>query len=238
MHACYVLHSRPFRNTSLLLEIFSEDQGRLPLVARGAKGPRSGGQGNLRPFIPLLADWRGKGEVKTLAGAEPSGPPADLAGTRLYCGLYLNELLMRLLPRDDPHGPLFGYYARTLRALSDGEELERELRLFEKYLLHELGYGLLLDRQADTGGSIEANQWYRYIPESGPVTARHDDQGFPRVHGATLRSLAADELRDPRSLAEARQLMRAILARYLGDRPVRSRELFRREASEKRQETS
>ena len=234
MHACYVLHTRPFRNTSLLLELFSDAGGRLPVVARGIRGSRPGMQGSLRPFTPLLADWRGRGEVKTLSGVEASAPPLPLTGARLYCGLYLNELLMRLLPRDDPHERVFGYYAQCLRALAEARDVERELRLFEKRLLDELGYGLVLDREAETGRAIEAERRYVYQAEAGAIPAPANGHPMPSVHGATLLSLAAEALDDPRSLAEARGLMRVVLAHHLGDRPLRSRELFRQEATDAR----
>ena len=227
LQPAYVLHRRYYRETSLLLELFTPEFGRVGVVARGARSPRSPQAGLLQPFRPLLVSWAGRGELFTLAGVESAGLASRLAGRSLFNAYYLNELLLRLLQREDPHGALFHAYGETLHGVDDPSLEQRVLRLFEKRLLQELGYGLALDRDAATGRPIQADACYDYQPEKGPVAMATED-GFAgvRVHGSSLLSLAREELNDPASLRESKQLMRAVLARYLGDKPLKSRELF------------
>ncbi|MFZ5621294.1 MAG: DNA repair protein RecO [Pseudomonadota bacterium] len=220
----YILHQRPYRDTSLLLEVFTRDHGRLGLVARGARGPRARSRGLLQPFQPLLLSWSGRGELGTLAGVEAAGPARRLPGAVLYSGFYLNELLLRLLQRLDPHPELHEAYGRALAALPDATE--RALRLFEKALLEELGYGLLLDHEAHSGASVEADAWYAYELESGPVRAAEHSPARLVLAGSSLLSLAAGELHDAQSLADAKRLMRAALGLYLGERELKTREVF------------
>lgn len=220
----YILHQRPYRDTSLLLEVFTRDHGRLGLVARGARGPRARNRGLLQPFQPLLLTWSGRGELGTLAGLEAGGAARRLPGAVLYSGFYLNELLLRLLQRLDPHPELYAAYATALAALPDATQ--RTLRLFEKALLEELGYGLLLDHEAHGGAPVEADAWYAYELECGPVRAEEHSPNRLVLAGSSLLSLAADELRDARSLADAKRLMRAALGLYLGERELKTREVF------------
>lgn len=227
MRPAYVIHARPYRETSLLLEILTPEAGRIGLVARGVRRPKSALKPLLQPFRPLWVDWRGRGELGTLTGAEAAGAAVLLQGRRLWSGLYLNELIQRLLPRDDSHPELFVAYVNALNGLaaaSDGEAEEAVLRLFERDLLEAIGYGLSLERDAATGDAIDAATHYFYRLDAGPCT--EDDGRSPRVSGATLLALARSELSDPGLLREAKQLMRAALAPHLGDRPLKSRTLF------------
>lgn len=222
--AC-IIHRRDYRNTSLLLELFTPQEGRLPAIARGVKSARSNRSAVLQPFTPLLVSLSGRGEIRQLVQAEPEGRSFPLVGERLYCGFYLNELLMRLLERRDPYPPLYVHYVDTLRRLAAGESVDQCLRDFELVLLQELGYGLLLEHTADTGESVTPDEIYDYRIEQGPVRAmggRSDHQ----VHGRTLLCLHNREPLDERCAAEAKRLLRRVLAYYLGDKPLKSRELF------------
>lgn len=222
--AAFLLHSHPFSETSLILEVFAREHGRLALLARGARRPRSALRGILHAFQPLELSWFGGGEVKTLAKAEWLGGMPLLGGPGLLVGFYLNELLMKLLPREDPHAALFDAYGAALMALSQGATEAAELRRFEKILLRELGYGLRLDRDAQ-GQPIEPQRSYRYQVERGALPAEESGAG-QLVTGKTLLDLAEDNYTDPRTLAEAKQLMRALLAHYLEGRPLQTRRVF------------
>jgi DNA repair protein RecO (recombination protein O) len=224
LQPAYILHPRPYRDTSLLLEVFSRDHGRFGLVARGARGPRSRIRGLLQPFQPLLLSWSGRAELGTLHSVEADGVAPRLAGATLYSGFYLNELLMRLLQRLDPHPELYAAYAEALAGLQT--EAQRPLRRFEMQLLESLGYGLLLDHEADNGEPVHAEVEYVYTLESGPVRCSGTEAGGLRLSGRSLLSLAAGELADAQSLADAKRLLRAALALYLGDRGLKTREVF------------
>ncbi len=224
----HVLHSRPWRETSLVVEAFTREHGRVGLLARGARRARSRFRGVILPFHPLLLSWSGRGELPTLTGADPEGPARMLRGRALFSGFYLNELLMKLLPRNDAHAELFNVYRRTLVDLGGSGDLDGTLRMFEKRLLDALGYGPALERVADTGTPVAPERRYRYVPERGPVEDACAGSG-PVVSGRTLLALAEGRLdgEDGRERAEAKRLMRAILAPHLGPRPLGSRELFR-----------
>jgi len=222
--AAFLLHSYPYSETSLILEVFAREHGRLALLARGARRPRSMLRGVLQAFQPLELSWFGGGEVKTLAKAEWLGGLPLLVGPGLLSGFYLNELLMKLLPREDAHPALFDAYGEALAALAGGAFEAAELRRFEKILLRELGYGLRLDHDA-YGRPIEAQRSYRYQVERGALPAEESDLGQP-IRGKTLRDLAEDNYADPRTLSEAKQLMRALLAHYLDGQPLQTRRVF------------
>ncbi len=227
LQPAYLLHRRPYANSSLLVECFSATQGRFPAIVKGVMGSRRrrGGSGQLQPFLPMLIHCSGRGEVKHLTHYEALAPAVALAGRALYCGFYLNELLMRLLQRNDPHETLFAHYAETLGRLSGEADLQQVLRLFEVALLQELGYGLVLDREVQHGQPLQPQRRYQYLFEQGPVAASGNDPST--VHGATLLALHRREPLDPQSMREARQLLRGILGSYLGEKPLKSRELFR-----------
>lgn len=227
LQPAHVLHQRPYRETSLLLEVFSLDHGRVGLVARGARRPRSGLRGILQAFRPLLLSWVGRGELMSLTGAEPDGQAAALSGRGLLSGLYVNELLMRLLQRSDPHGGLYGSYRAALAGLAAAGREERVLRVFEKRLLEAIGYGLVLTTDAGSGAPVKPDGRYRYQIEHGPVVDTSGrGTGIP-ISGQTLLALAEERLDSPGGLREAKSLMRHVLRVYLGDRPLASRELFK-----------
>ncbi len=221
----FVLHSYPFRETSLILDVFSRRHGRLAIMARGARRPRSALRGVLMSFQPLLLSWFGKGEVRTLHSAEWQGGQPCLQGTALMCGFYLNELLLNLMARDDPHEQLFDYYAATLHRLAHESDHAATLRCFEKHMLQELGYALLLEREAGSGSAIRPEVCYRYAVERGAVP---DDggAGLP-VQGKTLLDMAADDYADPVTAQQSKQLMRALLNHHLGGKTLHTRELIK-----------
>jgi DNA repair protein RecO (recombination protein O) len=221
----FILHHRPFRDTSVLLETFSRNHGRVGLVARGARGPRSRLRGVLQPFRPLLLSWQLRGELGTLTGAEPGGAPAMLpaGGDALMALFYLNELLLRMTARLDPHPELYEVYAGAVAAVTSGEAVPGVLRRFEKRLLDTLGYGL--DLGHDTAGEpIEAAASYRYDPTAGLAPCRPDTPGA--LLGASLLALAEDRPAGARALADARRLLRAAIDVHLDGRPLKTREML------------
>jgi len=223
--AAFLLHAHPYSETSLVLDAFARDYGRLAILARGARRPRSALRGVLMAFQPLQLSWFGGGEVKTLSRAEWQGGLPLLERTSLLLGYYLNELLLKLLPREDAHPALFDAYAAALASLTRGAVDTAELRRFEKTLLRELGYGLTLDRVADSGAPIRPEGQYEYQVERGVV----ESHGVPSrltFSGRTLLDLAADDYSDPRTLAESKLLMRHLMSYYLGNQALQSRRVF------------
>lgn len=215
----FVLHARPYRETSALVDFFTP-QGRLTGVLRGARSKR----GSLgRPFLLLEADWKGAAELKTITRLDAAGIPLLLAGTALFSALYLNELLVRLLPLEDPHPLLFARYLATLNALAAGEAIEPLLRGFEWQLLDELGYGFPLDCD-DHGQPVQPEGWYRWQVEAGLQPVQQLQSGLFR--GGDLLAMSRGDWSSPGSLAAAKRLMRQALAAHLGGRPLVSRELF------------
>jgi DNA repair protein RecO (recombination protein O) len=231
LQPAYLLHRKPFRDTSLLLELFTRDHGRIGLIAKGARAPRAKLKGLLQPYQPLLISWSGRGELPTLTGAESQDNILFLQGDALISGFYLNELLMRMLARHDPHPQLFSIYQTTLQSLYDNRDIEWALRLFERDLLQELGYGLLLTHEGQGGAEVEPEGRYCYYHESGPQRLDEDATEVLSVQGATLLALAAGKCEDAPLRRECKLLMREVLSRYLGSRPLASRELFRQKRS-------
>jgi DNA repair protein RecO (recombination protein O) len=224
LQRAFVLHRRDFSNTSLIVEVFTDLHGRLPLMAKGAKRGRAPLAALLQPFQPLWIAWSGRGEIRTLTRAEAAGRALPLTGTALYCGLYVNELLLRLLGRDDPHEDLFPDYQLALDALSRDEAIQTRLRQFELRLLDAIGYRVVLDQEAEGGAGVRCDRRYRYIHAHGLVPAAAD----AIVSGETLQLLMDGAELTGHQAREARDLMRTVLAPYLGERPLKSRELFRR----------
>lgn len=223
LQPAFVLHRRPYSNTSLLLEVFLLHEGRMPLLAKGATAGRALGASLLQPFLPLLVSRSGRGEVRTLGRFEAAGPPLPLRGEQLYCGFYVNELMIRLVQREEPHQGLFAAYQETLRRLVEEADPEPALRRFEVGLLTELGYGLLLEREAGTDAALDPAGRYDYEIERGPVAAPGGE-----LAGSTLLKLAAGAVLEGEERREARRLLRRVLDHYLGGRPLKSRELFAR----------
>lgn len=222
----YVLHTYPYRETSLIVEVFSRDFGRLPLMARGARRPKSAVRGLLLSFQPLSLSWFGKAELRTLHSAEWQGGQPLLQGTALICGFYLNELLLKLLHRDDPHEQLFLYYQETLQELARRTDYAAVLRRFEMNLLKELGYALTLDHDAESGEEIKPDMHYSYIFERGPVRKKAGQNGV-ELQGKTLLDMAADDYSDQVTLQQSKALMRALINHYLGEDTLHTRQILK-----------
>lgn len=228
----YVLHQRPWRNTSMLLEAFTADAGRVGLVARGVRRRGSRTRALLEPFQPLLLNWSGRGELHTLTAVEAETWRAPPAGRALLAGFYCSELVMRLLTRDDPNPEAFAAYDAALGALAAETATEPTLRRFELALLDALGFAPPLVEEADAGEPVTDDaRDYVYIPESGPMPTHGAVQRPPedaiRVPGAHLHALSRGDLDDPAVLQSARNILRACLAPHLGPKPLKSRELYR-----------
>lgn len=216
----WVLHSRPYRETSLLVDVFSRDQGRVALVARGARRATAQIRAHMAPFQPLSLSWFGRGAVRTLAAAEWQGGHLHLAGTPLICGFYLNELLIKLLPAEAAHEALFDRYAETLHALYAGIDPAICLRRFELTLLAELGYAEALTHTAD-GARVDAALRYQWQAGQG-ICVAPDGPYF----GTMLLALAAGEWDDPALLSGSKLLLRALIGHHLGARVLHSRQLL------------
>jgi DNA repair protein RecO (recombination protein O) len=224
----FVLHSYPFKETSLIVEIFARGHGRVPLVAKGARRPKSALRGLLMPFQPLLLWWSGRAELRQLHKAEWQAGHAQLSGVPLVCAFYLNELLLKLLVRDDAHEGLYAAYEVALAALRAGESPAAVLRRFEKRLLAEIGYALLLDADAE-GEAIDPDRLYTYAPERGPVRLLGTDgeRAAVTVSGRTLADMALDDYASPATLQESRALMRHLLNHHLAGQELHTRQLLR-----------
>ncbi len=234
LQSAYLLHLRAYRNTSALIEVFSAEHGRVCLVARGVRKNRSRLQGLLQPFNPLLLSWRGRGELVTLHSAELNGGIHQLKGVALLSGLYLNEMLLYLLARFDPHPELYGYYFQALIELEKAEDqpaIESALRYFEKHLLQELGYGLILDHDVVSNLPIKADCLYQYRLGQGPVlyegSLPSDQHSKLYLQGDTLLSFDQGTLVGSTSFQEVKRLMRAAISEQLGGKTLNSRKLFK-----------
>ena len=225
----YVLHKRPYRETSQILEVFSRDHGRLSLMSRGSRSPRSRVNGMLQPFRPLLLSWYGRGDMPSLRSVDAAEVrPPVLKGRAMMSAMYLNELLVMLLHRNDRHQHLFSEYHETLYALQDSSRLEIILRYFEKNLLEQIGFGLNLDHDADSGAPVGADRYYAYHLEHGPVQCQPDSNSrVPVLAGGSLLEFTAGSLDTVESVADIKRLMRYVIQHHLGNRRLKSRELFR-----------
>ena len=226
LEPAFVLHSYPYKETSLIVEAFSRKQGRTALLAKGARRPRSAMRGELHAFQPLRLSWTGSGELSTLIGAEWEGGMPFLRGFGLMCGFYVNELILRLVPRDDAHEALFDAYRDSLERLGRGDPTAGVLRGFEKRLLAELGYAMLLDRDAASGAPIDPEMHYLYDPERGPLPVNGAAVGEMVVRGSTLRDLDLDDYRSAETLHQARGLMRALIGQRLHGQPLHTRSVL------------
>ncbi len=222
----YVLHTYPYKESSLIVEAFTRGFGRVALLARGARRPRSAMRGVLLSFHPLRLGWSASAELGNLISAEWAGALQPLAGRALMCGFYLNELVLRLLPRDDPHEALFDCYGEALAALSAGAAQASVLRGFEKRLLAELGYAPLLEREAASGAPIEPGRRYVYEHDRGPMLMRNASSELS-VSGQTLLDLAADQYNRPETRDEARMLLRALIGQRLHGQTLHTRAVLK-----------
>jgi DNA repair protein RecO (recombination protein O) len=221
----FVLHSYAYKETSLIVDMFTREHGRVGLVAKGAKRPHSKLRGVLQTFQPLSASWSGKSELRTLIDAEWVGGMLPLEKTALLCGFYLNELLVKLLARDDPHPLLFDQYVATLNQLAHNEPAPIVLRKFERALLKQTGVASDLARCTVSRVGVEPERDYVVDPERGPRPARAADS-WPVVAGKTLLDMERDDYADARTQAQSKQLMRFLLAHQLGGAPLNTRQIL------------
>lgn len=234
--SAFVLHSYPYRETSLVVEVFAREGGRVALVARGARRPKSPLRGVLQAFQPLSLSWFGKAELRTLHRADWLGGVPLLDGEALICGFYLNELLLKLLARDDPHPALFDAYQVALQTLASVTDYEPILRHFEQRLLQEIGYALTLLNEAQSTVPIDTDAQYVYAIERGALktasagaqekTVELAARGI-EVRGKTLLDMARDDYSDPLTLQQSKLLMRALIDHHLGDQMLHTRQLMR-----------
>lgn len=221
----FVLHSYPYKETSLIVDMFSRDYGRVALVAKGAKRPHSTLRGVLQTFQPLSVSWSGKTEVRTLTGAEWVGGLLPLEKSALLCGFYLNELMVKLLARDDPHPVLFDLYVAALNQLAHDESAPIVLRKFELGLMRETGIAGDLTRCTLTGQSVVPNRLYVVDPERGPRPANPADQ-WPQVIGATLLDMDREDYSDATTQLQSKFLMRFLLAHHLAGAQLNTRQIL------------
>jgi DNA repair protein RecO (recombination protein O) len=222
----YVLHTYPYKETSLIVELFTRRFGRVAVLARGARRPRSAMRGMLLSFQALRVSFTGSIELANLISVEWAGALQPLAGQGLMCGFYLNELLLRLLPREDPHEALFDTYGHALEQLSRASDMSVVLRGFEKRLLAELGYAPLLDRDV-ASRPIDPDALYAYEPERGPMLVNGTRSGALVVRGRTLLDVAADDYTSAATREEARNLMRALIGERLHGQVLHTRTVLR-----------
>ncbi|BAO44059.1 DNA repair protein RecO [Thiolapillus brandeum] len=220
----FVLHARRYGESHLILDMLTLSAGRLSLMARGAASPRSVRRGILQPFVPLQVEWSGKGSIPNLRQVDARGAHARLLGSALFSGFYVNELTTRLLGEHEPVPDLFIAYESCLRELAQGVEPDAALRQYELSLLEVLGYGVELETEAGSGHPVRAEYRYTYETEYGVRKLQASDS--LQVGGDTLLALSARQPLDSRQCQEARRLMRHVIGYYLGNRPLRSRELF------------
>lgn len=223
----FVLHTYPWRETSLIVETFSRAHGRVAMVAKGARRPLSALRGVLMAFQPLLIDWSGGGEVKTLVRAEWRGGQPLLTGRALMCGYYLNELLVRLTAREDAHPALFEAYTDAIAMLGRDAMPAPILRRFELALLRELGYGVGLASEGDSGAPVDPLSDYVYIIERGPVKLADGAGELPAVSGRTLLDMAQDDFSRSETLVQSKNLLRMLINHYLGGQTLQSRRVLK-----------
>jgi DNA repair protein RecO (recombination protein O) len=225
LEPAYLLHHRPWSDTSRILELMTRSHGRVTLFARGARRPASPLRGLLQPFVPLLVSWSGRADGGTLIGAEIGGALRPLPPPQLMSGFYLNELLLRLLPREDRHDRLFDAYASAIGQLAAAID-HRPLRIFELILLEELGYGLELSRDAATGEPLEPDRYYHFHPGRGALAVRDATGDAYAIRGCDMLAVSSRKFDQPAALAVARQILRSAIGHCLDGRGLQSREVM------------
>ncbi|MDF1589048.1 MAG: DNA repair protein RecO [Gammaproteobacteria bacterium] len=223
--SAFILHQRPFRESSRLLDVFTEHHGRVNLFAKGVSNNKRSQKGVLQIYQPLLLSWMGQSDLATVTAVEAESAPYLLTGHASLCGLYINELLVRLFPRHIAEPDLFYGYKQVLAALDAGKNIEIALRLFEKQLLTHIGYGLVLDHEVETELKIADNKDYYYRPDAG-LFCQTTQSNYPTISGRSLRHLITETDFDQQSLNEIKKMMRSVIHFYLDGKPLQSRQLF------------
>lgn len=228
LNPAFILHRRPYRETSYLLDIFSRNYGRLNLVAKGIRKKGSNKAELLQPYQRLMISWSGKTDLMNLANVEPDNNPYNLKNEMLLTGFYINELIIRILHQHEAHTELFDNYDETLRKLSEGQLNDQGLiRIFEKRLLEVTGYGLVLDHDVETGKVIDPDIYYYYQAERGPTVRMPESPDFEKIAGRTLIDLDHERIVTKEVMNEAKALMRYVLQKHLGPKPLASRNLYK-----------
>ena len=222
---CYVLRTIPFTESSLIVETFSRNYGRLNLLAKGARRSKSKFRGLLRPFQRLFLSWSGKGDVPVVTAVNECDSVLETKGENFYCASYVNELIMRSLHFHDPHPQLFDICMEALSALSKLDDKSSVLRIFEKHLLKELGYALLLENEAGNSNPVQSDRQYLYKYDSGPVLLESAEANS--ISGQSLLALADERLETNQVKRECKRLLGDAIERYFEGRRVRSREVYR-----------
>jgi DNA repair protein RecO (recombination protein O) len=227
LEPAWLLHQRDFRDSSRIIECYTRDHGRIALFARGVRSAKSRYAALLQPFVPLLVSWSGSGDGGAFTGAEASGAPLGIAPRCLMSGFYANELLMKLLVREDPHPDIYEHYGQLLHSLADPATEARGLRLFEKRLLDSLGFGTDYRQLSTTGEAVDAARYYHVHAGRGVTAPALGPDAADSYSGADLLSLAAEELMTPSALNAARRLLRAAIGEALDGQPLETRRVAR-----------
>jgi len=221
----YILHRRPFRDSSQILDILTREHGKVAVVARGSRGSKSRLAGVLRPFLPLRVSWVAKSDLGTLTGAEAAGAPSGLRGDALLSAYYVNELMLHFLHRHDPQPEIYELYAQAIQALCGANNVAACLRHFELEFLSLLGYAVNLDREAGTETDVDPDRNYGYRVEEGPVPVERSE-GTLVFSGATLLAIAAGQFDDAEVLRAANRLLRDVVSHHLGGKELQSRKVL------------
>ena len=226
MEAAFLLHARPYRETSQILDILSQNHGRIGLVAKGSRRPKSRWKNALRPFQLCHMTWSGRGDLFTLRAAESVGPPAQVNGMPLMAAYYMNELLIALMHRSDPHPNLFTHYGGALVSLANDSDTELVLRRFEVALLAEIGYGIVVEHDVVDERALDADRKYEYVVDRGPVPVPDTHSGELVFWGSELLAIAHGDRLDAGQLKSAKRLLRAVLNSSLGGRQLKTRQVL------------
>ena len=226
----FILHSRPYRETSLIVDVFGREYGRFSAVVKGGRRKNSRAKGLLQPFTPILISWLGKNELKTITQVELHKSPLVLRGDALYSGLYLNELLVKMLYKFDVHEEIFDQYEICLQSIADNGDIEKLLRQFELFLLANLGFGFSCNTEVINHNPVEPDRWYQFHADQGfmELPVRPSDKFKPFCFlGKELLSIDCGDYSDKRVKRSAKRLMRLALSPHLGNEPLKSRQLFK-----------
>ncbi|MDQ2994407.1 MAG: DNA repair protein RecO [Pseudomonadota bacterium] len=226
LQPAFVLHARPYRDTSLIVDLMTQSHGRIGAIARGARSQKSRYRGFLSPFVPIMVAWSGYSDLVNISEIESFGAPIILMGRPLLAAMYVNELMVRLLHQHDPHSEVFDDYKTLLQQLQQNVAIEPVLRAFEKNLLQAIGYGFEWHYTADSDQPILANNWYAFTAELGFCSKLQQYSGQPIFSGEHILAIANDAFDDPAVLRSAKQIMRLAMLPRLGKRVIKSRELF------------
>lgn len=229
----FILHTRPYQESSLIVDVFSRDHGRFSGVVKGARRKNSRKQGLLQPFIPLLISWQGKSELKTITQLEYYQPPIVLPGAAVFSGLYLNELLIKMLHKFDPHAAIFDHYRLCLQAIADHDAVEVSLRQFERFILHDLGYGFsfstAIGTEAGAELTIQPEKFYQFDPQQGFLALHTQPSEKLQAYcftGQEILAIDRNDLSQKEVRRSAKRLMRMALAQHLGNEPLKSVAMF------------